>query len=447
MKLNKIITLSVLCLGLLSSFVQAEKKEVLTVLPAPIDKIEAVVNQEVILSSDIVRMHQNISERYAQEGKALPEGTILKQQILDKLITDSLQLQIADRMGLRIKDAQVNQTLQEIASKQGTTIKQMKSEMLLKGESYNAFADNVRNEITINEVRQIQVRRRINISDQEVEQMIKRLHDQGNKLTKFNFVHILLKQGDDTSAEGVKKQEEDANAIIKKIKAGEDINALAAKYSQGPKAAEGGDWGWRTINEIPSLFASAFDDIKTKKGDIIGPFKSSMGLHIIKIVDKQGSESVMTLEVNARHILIKTSIILSDEKAIKMLNEFRDEILSGKKTFAELAEANSQDPGSAVKGGELGFADPTMYVPEFRDQAINMKVGEITPPFKTMHGWHILEVIAKRQSDTTDDATKQKAYSILFRQRFPAEVYAWLNEIREEAYIKINNPEYVIEKK
>ena len=447
MKLIKNLAVTLLFLGLIPSLVQADKKEVLTAGPAPMDKIEAVVNQEIILSSDIIRMQKSISSRYAEEGKALPEDRLLKQQILDKLITDRLQLQIADRMGLRINDAQVNQTLQEIAKKQGQSIAQMKTKMQLKGESYEAFADNVRDEITINELRQIQVRRRINISDNEVEQMIKRLHDQGNKLTKFKFVHILLKSGNDNSPETVQKLEDDANSIIKKIKSGENINALAAKYSQGPKALDGGDWGWRTINEIPSLFAGAFDDIKTKKGDIIGPFKSTMGTHIIKILDKQGSESVMTLEVNARHILIKPSIILSDDKAIKLLNGYRQQIIDGKKTFAELAEAHSQDPGSAVKGGELGWADPNMYVPEFRDKATTIKIGEITPPFKTMHGWHILEVIEKRQSDTTEDATKQKAYSILFRQRFPAEVYAWLNEIREEAYVKINNPDYIIEKK
>ena len=447
MKLVKNIAFTLLCFGFASSFAHAEKKETLQAAPAPMDKIEAVVNQEVILTSDITRMQKNISARYAQEGKALPEDQLLKQQILDKLITDRLQLQIADRMGLRINDAQVNQTLQEIAKKQGQSIAQMKTKMQLKGESYEAFADNVRDEITINELRQVQVRRRINISDNEVDQMIKRLHDQGNKLTKFQFVHILLKSGDDNSPEALKKLDDDANSIIQKIKAGENINALAAEYSQGPKAAEGGDWGWRTINEIPSLFADVFDDTKTKKGDIIGPFRSTMGTHIIKIIDKQGSESVMTLEVNARHILIKPSIILSDEKAIKLLNRYRQEILDGKKTFAELAEAHSQDPGSAVKGGVLGWADPNMYVPEFRDKATTMKVGEITEPFKTMHGWHILEVIEKRQSDTTEDATKQKAYSILFRQRFPAEVYAWLNEIREEAYVKINNPDYIAEKK
>lgn len=439
MKSLKRIFLPFICATLLSP--------ITTVLAQnePLDKIEAVVNQQVILTSDITRMRKDIVARYKKSGQTLPADGELQKQVLDKLISDRLQLQIAERIGLRINDAQLNQTLQQIAKDEGLTLTEFSEKIIAQGGSYNAYVDMVRDELTINEIRQIQIRRRINISEQEVEQMVKRLNEHGQKTTQFNFSHIMFKVSPDASAPEQQLIRTKAEQLTQRIKQGEDVQALAAEFSQGPKALEGGRWGWRTIDEIPTLFANVFDDKKTQKGELIGPFQTSMGFHIIKVLDKKGSENVITTEVNARHILIKANIILSDEKAEQLLKQYRKEILDGSKTFAELAKEHSQDPGSAIKGGELGWADPSMYVPEFRDLSLSMPVGEISQPFRTVHGWHILQVIDKRESDTTANATKQKAYSLLFKQRFPAELYAWMNEIRQEAYIKINNPDYVMD--
>ncbi|MFT6985611.1 MAG: peptidyl-prolyl cis-trans isomerase SurA [Psychromonas sp.] len=437
MKLIKHILLPLVCATLIAPPVLAQSK--------PLDKIEAVVNQEVILTSDITRMHEEIKNRYQESGKTLPEDDSLQKQLLDKLIGDRLQLQIAQQIGLRIDDAQLNQALQQIVADKGMTLQQYQAQLEKEGKSYNAFVDSIRDELTINEIRQVQVRRRINISDQEVEQMVKRLNEEGHQTTQFKFAHILLKVNSDSPIAEQQAIDKQANDLLTKIKQGEEISALAIKYSQGPRSLEGGDWGWRTIDEIPSLIADSFDDVNTKKGDVIGPIRSSVGLHIIKILDKKGSQNVITVEVNARHILIKSNIILSDQKAQKMLKDYRQAIVDGTQTFAELANAHSQDPGSAVKGGNLGWADPNMYVPEFRDMALSLPVGEISQPFHTMHGWHLLQVMDKRESDTTAQATKQKAFAILFKQRFPAEVYAWMNEIRQEAYIKINNPNYIMQ--
>jgi len=436
----KLITKTLLpffCATLLTAQANSEIK--------PVDKIEAVVNQEIILTSDLTRIEKEIKKQYKESNKTLPADIDLQKQLLDKLINDRLQLQIADKIGLHINDAQLNQTLKQIAADKGLTLAQYQQQLEKNGESYRAFTDNIRDELTINEIRQIQVRRRINISDQEVEQMIDRLNEQGEKTTQFHFVHILLKVDSSNSIAEQQAIDKQAKQLLAKIKQGEDISALAAKYSQGPKALQGGDWGWLTINELPTLFSQRFDKTKTQKGDIIGPFRSKLGLHIIKIVDKKGSQNVITTEVKARHILIKSNIILSDQKAEKLLNDYRQAILSGEQTFADLAYKHSQDPGSAVKGGELGWADPNIYVPEFKKHALSQPIGEISKPFRTIHGWHILQIMDKRESDTTEQATKQKAYSILFKQRFPAEAYSWINEIRQEAYIKINNPNYIIE--
>ena len=409
-----------------------------------LDKIEAVVNKELILSSDINNLKRDLIKRYQESGQTLPDKEDLDKQLLDKLISDRLQLQIAERTGLRISDAQLDQTIVEIAKKRNKTLNEMRTDLEATGINYKAFVNNVRDELTINEVRQVQVRRRINISDQEVQQLVDRINQEGAQTTEFHFAHILLKLAADASPEKKLAVDEKANKIIDSIKNGVDIKQLAITNSDGPKALEGGDWGWRKMDAIPSLFVENIEE-KNKTGDIIGPFNSKMGVHIIQILDRKGNENVTTEEVNARHILVKPSIILSDEKAKALLETLRQQIVDGTKTFDQIAKEYSQDPGSAVKGGELGWADPSMYVPEFRDLAQSQPIGEISPPFHTIHGWHLLQVIDKRESDITENATKRKAYSVLFRQRFPAEAYAWLNEIRQEAYIKITNPAYIIE--
>ncbi|WP_299661102.1 peptidylprolyl isomerase SurA [uncultured Psychromonas sp.] len=415
-----------------------------TAAEVQLDKIEAVVNKELILSSDMSNLKRDLITRYKDSGQTLPDPKNIDKQILDKLISDKLQLQIAERIGLRISDAQLDQTITEMAKKQNKTLNELRADIEASGTNYKAFVANIRDELTINEVRQVQVRRRINISDQEIQQVVDRIKEQGEQTTEFHFAHILLKLSPEASEEKRIAVTDEANSLVEKIENGADIKQLAIANSEGPKALEGGDWGWRKLDSIPSLFVENLQE-SNKKGDIIGPFNTRMGVHIIQVLDKKGNDNVITEEVNARHILVKPTIILSDEKAKLLLTTLRQQILSGTKTFDELAKEYSQDPGSAVKGGELGWADPNMYVPEFRDLAQSQTIGEISQPFHTMHGWHILQVLDKRESDTTENATKQKAYSMLFRQRFPAEAYAWLNEIRQEAYIKINNPAYIIE--
>ena len=439
MKLLKKVFLPLICATFILPVTMVSAESV------QLDKIEAVVNKEVILSSDITRMEKDISARYQDSEQALPDDDEFKKQILDKLITNRLQLQIADRIGLRINDAQLDQTLQQVAKEDNLTLQQFKEKITAQGDSYAAYVDMIRDELTINEIRQIQIRRRINISEQEVEQMVMRLNEHGDKTTQFNFAHLLVKVAEDAPEEQQLLVRGKADMLALQIKQGADIKKLAIENSQGPKALDGGHWGWRTIEEIPSLFANVFDDQKTQKGDLIGPFQTNLGFHLIKILDKKGTEKVTTVEVKARHILVKSNIILSDEKAEKLLAEYRQKILDGTETFEYLATENSQDTGSAIKGGDLGWADPTMYVPEFRDLSLSLPIGEISQPFRTAHGWHILQVMEKRESDTTAAATKQKAYGILFKQRYPAELYAWMNELRQEAYIKINNPKYVID--
>jgi len=406
------------------------------------DRIEAVVNKELILKSDLVAMKHDVIMRYQEKNQALPKD--LDKQILNKLINDKLQLQVANTIGLRINDIRLNQAIESIAKQKHQSIAQMQVEIEKSGSSYAAFVDNVRNEITINEVRQVEVRKRINLSEQEIEQMVKRINEQGQQTAEFNFSHIMLRESAKDSPKKKLAIDTKAAQLVEQLKQGADVNQLAKANSQGPKASNGGNWGWRKLDKMPSLFAEQLKK-EHKKGDIIGPFRSGQGLHIIKILDKKGDQNIMKEEVKARHILIKPTIILNDGQAKQLLSTLRDEIINGKKDFADVAKQYSEDPGSAVKGGDLGWADPSIYVPEFRDAALTQSIGEISQPFRTSHGWHLLQVLKKRKADITKKATQQKAYGILFNQRFPAEAAAWVNEIRQQAYVKITNPDYIIE--
>jgi peptidyl-prolyl cis-trans isomerase SurA len=223
--------------------------------------------------------------------------------------------------------------------------------------------------------------------------------------------------------------------VIELLNKGSDFAKIATASSGGSRALEGGDMGWMNINSMPTLFAEAVQ--KTSKDDLIGPIRSGAGFHILKVKDVRGIEKVEVAEVSSRHILIKPSVILSDAKAEKMLIEFREQILAGEADFAVLAKEHSADPGSALKGGELGWADPNVYVPEFRDTLAKLEIDEISTPVRSQHGWHLMQLIGKRVGDATQKRKEDKAYQLLFQRKFAEESDVWLREIRAGAYIEV----------
>lgn len=403
--------------------------------PVEVDKVAAIADQDVIMVSEVKALSKQVKRQYKAQQQPLPSETVLHKQILEKLIQDSLQVQMAEKLGMKISEAQLEQTILGIAKDKNQTLPELQASLAEQGISYAEFRHSVREELLISEVSRIQVRRRINISEQEIDNLVKMMNSQGGKQLEYRIGHIMLKLSDDATANEIEASNNKAESIVTKLRSGADFTELALAESQGPKALEGGDWGWMGVNDMPTLFAKAVEGANAN--DIIGPFKSANGLHIIKIIDERGQTKVTSTEVNARHILIKPSIILSDEKAKQLLDQYRSDIISGRKTFAELAKAHSEDPGSAVKGGELGWADPELYVPAFRDEVNRLDMREISQPFRSTHGWHLVQVMGKRTTDVTEQANKQKAYQILYSRRYNEEAQSWLNELREEAYVKI----------
>ncbi|EGR0364929.1 peptidylprolyl isomerase SurA [Vibrio cholerae] len=400
--------------------------------PKQLDSVAVIVNSGVILQSDVDSALKTIKANAKQNKQPLPQETVLREQVLEKLIIDTLQQQEADRIGVKIDDNRLNEAIKEIAKNNQQTQEQLIASVAQEGLTYPEFREQVRKEMAASDARNALVRRRINILPAEVDTLAELLAQETDATVQYKISHIQLRvdDGQDKSA-----AETLANKLVNDLKNGADFAQMAYAYSKGPKALQGGDWGWMRKEEMPTIFA---DQIKMQnKGSIIGPFRSGVGFHILKIDDVKGLETVAVTEVNARHILIKPTIILSDEGAQKQLNEFVQRIKNGEVTFAELAQQYSQDPGSAAQKGELGYQTPDLYVPEFKHQIETLSVGQISEPFKTVHGWHIVEVLDRREVDRTDSALKNKAYRILFNRKFNEEASAWLQELRASAFVEV----------
>lgn len=400
--------------------------------PKQLDSVAVIVNSGVILQSDVDSALKTIKANAKQNKQPLPQETVLREQVLEKLIIDTLQQQEADRIGVKIDDNRLNEAIKEIAKNNQQTQDQLIASVAQEGLTYPEFREQVRKEMAASDARNALVRRRINILPAEVDTLAELLAQETDATVQYKISHIQLRvdDGQDKSA-----AETLANKLVNDLKNGADFAQMAYAYSKGPKALQGGDWGWMRKEEMPTIFA---DQIKMQnKGSIIGPFRSGVGFHILKIDDVKGLETVAVTEVNARHILIKPTIILSDEGAQKQLNEFVQRIKNGEVTFAELAQQYSQDSGSAAQKGELGYQTPDLYVPEFKHQIETLPVGQISEPFKTVHGWHIVEVLDRREVDRTDSALKNKAYRILFNRKFNEEASAWLQELRASAFVEV----------
>ena len=408
-----------------------------TAAPEELDSVAVIVDQGVVLESQIQELVSNVKRNATQKNQKLPSDRALRTQAIEKLIIDSLQAQLADRMGIQVSDPQLEQTISNIAQGQKMSVPQLISQVQRDGISYDKYREQIRKELILGEVRRANVRRRVYITEQEINNLVKLIDEQGNKQAEYHLGHILIEFPSEPSDADINKSKERAAKVIELLNNGSDFTKVATASSGGPKALEGGDLGWMNINSMPTLFAEAVQS--KSEGQIIGPIRSGAGFHILKVKGLRGIEKVEIEEVNARHILITPSIILSDEKAESMLKEFREQIIAGEADFSELAKEHSADPGSALKGGELGWADPSVYDATFRDTLTSLEVDEISQPVKSQFGWHIMQLLDKRVGDATEQRKQDKAYQLLFQRKFAAESDAWVREIRASAYVELIN--------
>ncbi|MFP3425255.1 peptidylprolyl isomerase SurA [Pseudoalteromonas sp. SIMBA_162] len=403
--------------------------------PVEIDKVVGIVNQGVILQSEVNSIVDRVKKQAQEQGQQLPKDETLRVQAMERLVSQALMMQMAERMGLQISDSQLDQTLANIAKEQGGTISDLRRTVEASGDSFQAYREEIRKEITTQQVTRANVDRRIYISEQEVDNLLKIMASQGQSAEEYDIGHILIDIPNEATADEISAAKIRADKVIELLNDGQEFKRIAISSSSGSKALEGGQLGWMGINEMPSLFAEAVKS--KKKGAIVGPLRSGAGFHIIKVQDVRGLQVVETTEVRSRHILIEPSIILSEEKARNMLAGFAKDLRAGNADFGELAKEYSEDPGSALKGGEYDWTDPTTYVPAFRDTLLSLKQNEISEPFRTQFGWHIVQLLDKRVADKTELAKRNRAHGMLFNRKFKEESFNWQQEMREQAHVEI----------
>lgn len=416
---------------LISSFLSLKTEAA----PELLDNVAVIVDQGVVLESQINELVAVVKRNAVLNNQTLPSDQALRTQAIEKLILDNLQMQMAERMGIQISDPQLEQTIGNIAQSENMTIAQFRDKVAQEGVTYDTYREEIRKELILGEVRRANVRRRVYITEQEIKNLVKLIDEQGDKQAEYNLGHILIEFPSEPTDEDIEKAKVRADKVIELLTNGSDFAKIATASSGGSRALEGGDLGWMNINSMPTLFAEAVQN--KDKDALIGPIRSGAGFHILKVKDLRGIEKVEIAEVNARHILIAPSVILSDEKAEKMLKEFREQILAGDADFAELAKEHSADPGSALKGGELGWANPDIFVPEFKDTLAKLENDEISQPFRTQYGWHIMQLHDRRVGDATEQRKEEKAHNLLFQRKFAEESDVWLREIRASAYIEV----------
>ena len=416
---------------LISSFLSIKAEAA----PELLDSVSVIVDQGVVLESQITELIAVVKRNAMLNNQSLPSDRALRTQAIEKLIIDNLQTQMAERMGIQISDPQLEQTILNIAKGENMEIAQFREKVAQEGVSYDTYREEIRKELILGEVRRANVRRRVYITEQEINNLVTLIDEQGDEQAEYNLGHILIEFPPEPTDTDIEQAKTRANKVIELLNKGSDFAKIATASSGGSLALEGGDMGWMNINSMPTLFAEAVQ--KKSKDDLIGPIRSGAGFHILKGKDLRGIEKIEIAEVNARHILITPSVILSDEKAEKMLKEFRGQILAGEADFAALAKEHSADSGSALKGGELGWADPNIYVPEFIATLNKLEVDEISDPVRSQYGWHLMQLTGKRLGDATQKRKEEKAYQLLFQRKFSEESEVWLREIRASAYIEV----------
>ncbi|MCC5880233.1 MAG: peptidylprolyl isomerase SurA [Idiomarina sp.] len=407
----------------------------LSVAQERLDRVAVIVDNNVVLESEIEGLTRQIKRDAESSGRSLPSDEALRTQVSERLILQKLQMQMADRMGIRIGDAQLDQAIASIAADNELPVEAMQAQVEADGYSWRQYREDIREQMITSEVQRAQVQRRVYISPQEVSNLIRLIDEQGDSTTEYNLSHILISFQNEQGEADEDAARRRADSVINRLNEGADFAQMAVTSSSASNALDGGEMGWMSENTMPTLFAANISD--ATEGSVIGPLRSGVGFHILRVNEVRGADVFTAEEVNSRHILIQPSVILSDNRARSMLTEFREQILAGDKSFAELAEEHSADPGSARNGGQLGFSDPAAYVPEFQQRVNSLPIGEISEPFRSSHGWHIVEVLERRTQDVTDQRKEDQAANMLYSRKYREELDIWLQELRDNAYVEV----------
>lgn len=399
-----------------------------------LDQVVAVVNDDVVMRSELQQRANDVYNRLTASGTEVPSKEVLVPQVLERLILERLQLSRAERAGVRISDQEVSDALDNMAKRNNMSLSQLMAEARKTGLTSQAFRDQIRTEMLINRAQRGSVERRIQVTEQEIDNFLKTPEGQTWSSPDVRLGHIILPLSAGAPRADVDKTEARIRQIYEKLKGGADFKSTAVAQSGGPKALQGGDMGWRKLAQMPNIFMTAIE--KLEPGNITIPIRSEAGYHILKLYERRGGTQQMVLQHHVRHILLKPNEIRTEEDTKAMLEGMRADILDGA-DFAALAKQHSEDIGSAMGGGSLGWSLPGQFVPKFEQTVNTIELNKVSEPIRTQFGWHIVQVTERRNQDFKEDIQRRQAANILKQRKYDEELQVWLQQIRDEAFVDI----------
>lgn len=402
-----------------------------------LDRMVASVNQEAITESELNWQLQLLLSRLNQTETTLPPLPVLRKQLLEKMILEKLQLQLAAEQGIEVEASTLDQALQELASREGLSISQLQHSLQAQGLDPEKFRDTIKKELIISRLQQKEIAQNITVSKAEITHFLNSPAGQDHSGVEYHLGHILIAFPEDPTKENIQNIEVQAENTVKELKAGASFAKIAMAKSADQQALNGGDLGWRKLASIPTLFSKVVPALQVN--EIYGPIRDNSGFHIIKLLGKRKSDDVSQQQVKETHfrqILIKIHGKRSDKEAEALLAKLHAQIEKGA-SFAKLAQKFSEEPNSAFKGGDSGWVTSSSLLPEFKQQINRLKPGEISDPFRTELGWHIIQVLEKRTQPVASVASQNKAADILYHRKFDEALLSWLRHLKSDAEIEI----------
>ncbi|ADE15186.1 SurA domain protein [Nitrosococcus halophilus Nc 4] len=398
-----------------------------------LDRIVAVVNEEVVLESELEQMVHTVQEQLVAKGTPLPPDYMLEQQVLERLVMQQLQLQLAARTGIRVGDETLNQALRRIAEDNGLTLSQFRDVLEQDGYNFPSFRENIRRELIISQLHKREVNDRVTVSEAEIDNFLTTQRKRGNQDVQYQLGHVLIAVPEAASPEQLQAARAKGEQLLRQLREGMDFQKAALAYSDGQQALEGGNLGWRKMGQLPTLFVDVVP--KLQVGEISELIRSPSGFHIVKLLDRRGEEQQVVTQTHARHILLRTDELTSNRDARLRLGQLRQRALQGD-DFSELAQAHSDDKASALKGGDLGWISPGQMIPRFEEVMRSLDPGEISKPFQTQFGWHVVQILNRRQQNMTEEFNRNRARMEIRQRKIEEELENWLRQLRDEAYVE-----------
>ena len=402
-----------------------------------LDGVAAVVNEGVVLKSELSQQTEIIIARAREQGLQLPPPSVLREQVLERLILEQIQLQRAERVGIQISDQMLNSAIAQVAQENNISFEQLPELLARDGIDYGEYRGEMRKQLILDQLRRIDVTGRISVAPREIQQCVADLEDNVVVNSEYNLSHILISVPQSATAEQFEAAETEARFVYQQLEQGEDFGELAVRYSDSETGLEGGDLGWRPGDQLPTLFSDVVGAMEP--GEYSEPIRAISGYHIVKVNEVRGVNQRSEIEqMKIRHILITPNEIIDNETAKQRLNDAREQLQAGE-DFGELAKLLSDDPGSANSGGDMGWSGPGTFVPEFEQVAKDLEIGVVSDPFQTRFGWHILEIVDRRTYDNTEDLKESNCVQRIRNSKLADESELWVRRLRDEAYVDIRS--------